>query len=59
MLGGFLRDVDRRATRDNFRLFGPDETASNRLGDVFEVTDRTWLAEIARRTTRTSHRTAG
>ena len=29
---------------DNFRLFGPDETASNRLGDVFSVTDRTWLA---------------
>ena len=45
MLGGFLRDVDRR-NPDNFRLFGPDETASNRLGDVFSVTDRTWLAEI-------------
>ena len=29
--------------RDNFRLFGPDETASNRLGDVFAVTDRTWV----------------
>ena len=31
------RDVDRARTRENFRLFGPDETASNRLGDVFEV----------------------
>src|SRR6476620_2144983 len=30
----------------NFRLFGPDETASNRLGDVFEVTDRAWNAEV-------------
>jgi xylulose-5-phosphate/fructose-6-phosphate phosphoketolase len=30
----------------NFRLFGPDETASNRLQDVFEVTDRAWTAEI-------------
>ena len=44
VLGGFLRDViDRNG--DNFRLFGPDETASNRLGDVFAVTDRTWVAE--------------
>jgi len=30
---------------DNFRLFGPDETASNRLSDVFDVTGRSWLAE--------------
>ncbi len=29
----------------NFRVFGPDETSSNRLGALFEVTDRTWLAE--------------
>ena len=29
----------------NFRVFGPDETASNRLGAVFEVTDRAWMAE--------------
>ena len=43
-LGNMLRDVIRR--NDNrFRLFGPDETASNRLGAVFEVTDRQWLAE--------------
>lgn len=31
--------------RDNFRLFGPDETASNRLSPVFDVTSRTWMAE--------------
>jgi xylulose-5-phosphate/fructose-6-phosphate phosphoketolase len=43
VLGGFLRDVVVR-NPDNFRIFGPDETASNRLGDVFSVTDRTWLA---------------
>ena len=39
MLGAFLADVIREEP-ENFRLFGPDETASNRLGDVFEVTDR-------------------
>jgi xylulose-5-phosphate/fructose-6-phosphate phosphoketolase len=44
VLGKFLRDVV-VANPDNFRLFGPDETASNRLGDVFDVTDRRWLAE--------------
>jgi xylulose-5-phosphate/fructose-6-phosphate phosphoketolase len=44
VLGAFLRDVIER-NPDNFRLFGPDETASNRLGDVFEVTDRAWNAE--------------
>ena len=43
VLGGFLRDVIAR-NGENFRLFGPDETASNRLGDVFEVTDRAWDA---------------
>jgi xylulose-5-phosphate/fructose-6-phosphate phosphoketolase len=45
VLGGFLRDVVRR-NPDNFRVFGPDETASNRLGAVFETTARTWEAEI-------------
>ena len=44
VLGGFLRDVIERNS-DNFRLFGPDETASNRLSDVFEATDRQWEAE--------------
>ncbi|HET8651767.1 MAG TPA: phosphoketolase family protein [Gaiellaceae bacterium] len=45
VLGTFLRDVVAR-NRDNFRIVGPDETASNRLGDVFAVTDRVWNAEI-------------
>jgi xylulose-5-phosphate/fructose-6-phosphate phosphoketolase len=44
VLGALLRDVIAR-NPDNFRLFGPDETASNRLGDVFEVTARAWDAE--------------
>jgi xylulose-5-phosphate/fructose-6-phosphate phosphoketolase len=45
VLGAFLRDVVRR-NGDNFRIMGPDETASNRLGAVLEVTGRTWEAEI-------------
>ena len=46
VLGGFLRDVMRRnLERRNFRVFGPDETASNRLDALFEVTARTWLAD--------------
>jgi len=44
LLGEYLRDVIRR-NPTNFRLFGPDETASNRLQAVFEVTNRTWLGE--------------
>jgi len=44
VLGGMLRDVI-RANPTSFRLFGPDETASNRLSAVFEVTDRAWDAE--------------
>ena len=45
VMGAFLRDVMREnaATR-NFRVFGPDETASNRLQDLFEVTGRAWDA---------------
>jgi xylulose-5-phosphate/fructose-6-phosphate phosphoketolase len=46
LLGAFLRDVVRlNAEYANFRLFGPDETASNRLSAVFEATDRVWQAE--------------
>ncbi len=46
-MGKFLRDVFRlNAGKRNFRLFGPDETASNRLDAVFEVTKRTWLEPI-------------
>jgi xylulose-5-phosphate/fructose-6-phosphate phosphoketolase len=44
VLGSYLRDVV-RANQDNFRIMGPDETASNRLSNVFEVTDRVWMAE--------------
>ena len=45
MLGGFLRDVIRRNPH-TFRLFGPDETASNRLSTVYEATDKVFEAEI-------------
>jgi len=45
VLGGFLREV-LRSNADRFRLFGPDETASNRLDAVFEVTDRAFEGEI-------------
>jgi xylulose-5-phosphate/fructose-6-phosphate phosphoketolase len=45
VLGKFLEDVVIR-NPENFRLFGPDETASNRLGDVFSATDRVWNAAI-------------
>ena len=44
VLGGFLRDVMRLNLKAaNFRLFGPDETASNRLDAVFEVSGKMWL----------------
>ncbi|WP_373407843.1 phosphoketolase family protein [Microbacterium esteraromaticum] len=43
VLGEWLRDVI-RANPDNFRIFGPDETVSNRLGAVLEVTDKQWNA---------------
>jgi xylulose-5-phosphate/fructose-6-phosphate phosphoketolase len=47
VLGGWLRDVMRANHHaSNFRVFGADETESNRLGALFEVTDRTWDAEI-------------
>ena len=45
--GAFIRDVMRlNQSHGNFRVFSPDETASNRWGDVFEVSDRTSVAEI-------------
>ena len=45
VLGDFLRDVIKLNTgQRNFRLFGPDETLSNQLGAVFEVTSRQWDA---------------
>ncbi len=46
VLGGYLREVMARNEQyANFRIFGPDETASNRLGAVLETTGRTWLAQ--------------
>jgi xylulose-5-phosphate/fructose-6-phosphate phosphoketolase len=45
VLGGFLRDVVRR-NPDRFRIFGPDETESNRLGTVYEATDKQWAAGL-------------
>ena len=46
VLGKFLRDViTLNAEKRNFRVFGPDETLSNLLGAVFEVTNRQWDAE--------------
>ncbi|HVJ51850.1 MAG TPA: phosphoketolase family protein [Aliidongia sp.] len=46
ILGTFLRDVMRQnAASRNFRVFGPDETASNRLQALFEATDRSWDAK--------------
>jgi xylulose-5-phosphate/fructose-6-phosphate phosphoketolase len=45
VLGAFLRDIVTR-NPETFRIFGPDETASNRLNAVFDVTDRQWGAEI-------------
>ncbi|MXS80446.1 xylulose-5-phosphate/fructose-6-phosphate phosphoketolase [Nitrosomonas eutropha] len=46
VMGSFLRDIMRLNLRScNFRVFGPDETASNRLGNLYEVTPKTWLAE--------------
>jgi xylulose-5-phosphate/fructose-6-phosphate phosphoketolase len=45
VLGAFLRDVIRR-NPTRFRLFGPDETVSNRLDAVFEATDRAFAGEI-------------
>ena len=44
VMGVFLRDVIKQ--NHDFRLFGPDETASNRLSAVFDVTDRAWVAQI-------------
>ena len=44
-LGEFLRDV-MRLNMNNFRVFGPDETASNRLQAVYEASKKTWMAEF-------------
>jgi len=44
-LGEFLRDV-MRANMTTFRVFGPDETASNRLQAIYEVSKKTWMASL-------------
>jgi len=44
-LGEFLRDIMRN-NMGNFRVFGPDETASNRLQAIYEVSKKTWMAEF-------------
>ncbi len=47
VLGEFLRDVMKlNLTQQNFRLFGPDETASNRLDAVYEVSGKEWMAHV-------------
>jgi xylulose-5-phosphate/fructose-6-phosphate phosphoketolase len=47
VLGNFLRDVMKlNLAAGNFRLFGPDETASNRLEAVYEASGKEWMAEI-------------
>ncbi len=45
VLGSYLRDVMGR-NPNNFRLFGPDETHSNRLHAVYEVTGKAWMADM-------------
>lgn len=44
-LGTFLRDVMRN-NMTNFRVFGPDETASNRLQNIYEASKKVWMAEM-------------
>ncbi|MEK5252061.1 phosphoketolase family protein [Paenibacillus sp. FSL F4-0125] len=47
VLGKYMKDViSLNEENRNFRIFGPDETMSNRLGPVFEVTKRQWLDQI-------------
>lgn len=47
VMGRFLRDVMKNnMDQGNFRIFGPDETSSNRWDDVFDVTQRAWMEKI-------------
>jgi xylulose-5-phosphate/fructose-6-phosphate phosphoketolase len=47
ILGQFLRDVMKCNLKSrNFRVFGPDETASNRLDAIYEVSGKDWQAEV-------------
>ncbi len=45
ILGAYLRDV-MAMNMHNFRVFGPDETASNRLGAIYDATQKTWMLEM-------------
>ena len=44
-LGQLIREI-MRVNRDNFRVMGPDETASNRLQDIYAVTGKAWMADL-------------
>ena len=47
VMGGFLRDVMKlNLVNKNFRIFGPDETASNRLDAVYTVSGKAWMADM-------------
>jgi xylulose-5-phosphate/fructose-6-phosphate phosphoketolase len=47
LLGSFVRDIYALNEKErNFRVFGPDETKSNRLDAVFQVTDRAWMGDV-------------
>lgn len=47
VLGQFLRDVMKaNLDKHNFRIFGPDETASNRLDAIYDVSGKTWMADV-------------
>jgi len=47
VMGYFLRDAMKMNQKNlNFRVFAPDETTSNRLGAILDVTNRTWMARI-------------
>jgi xylulose-5-phosphate/fructose-6-phosphate phosphoketolase len=47
ILGRFLRDVMKlNLDKKNFRVFGPDETASNRLDAIYEATGKAWMADV-------------
>lgn len=47
VLGKYLRDVMKlNLDKKNFRLFGPDETASNRLEAVYDVSGKAWMADV-------------
>ena len=47
VLGKFIRDIIKKnSSQNNFRIFGPDETLSNKLNAVFETTSRQWEAPI-------------